>query len=1007
MKRRAVGLRWPSTIVAAFVLVGGLIALPPAPSAQAVVAAQWDAGNIISDANFYNAYAMTEAEIQSFLNAKIGSCSNSNCLNVLSVPTTSKVDRYTTAGSLICRSYAGVTSETAAAIIFKVQQSCGISAKVLLVTLQKEQGLVTNRAPSDAKLSRAMGYGCPDTTGGTCDSTYYGFFNQMYSAAWQFKRYGLAPYTYNYQPGTEVIRLNPNAACGSTSVYIQNYATAALYNYTPYQPNAAALANLGGIGDACSTYGNRNFWVYYNNWFGTSTQPVGTPEGEWAVTTTVGQITITGWAVDPDAVTATVPVSVQIDQNWQATYANLAGLNLDAEYPGAGASHNFSANYVTTPGIHRLCLYLVNAGGAGGQGGLGCQSISVPAPPAPVGDIASVTATGGKIHVAGWAVQPDRPSTPVPLAINYGAQWISATADQPNSAAPTAVPGAGPNQGFAASFTANVGPQSFCIWAAPSSGPAIQLGCRTVTVPPAQPTAGALQTATAGASSISVTGWAVWPDSTADSVPVSINIGSQWYPVATNQPNPAGETAVPGSGPNHGFSQTFAAPPGTHSVCAWAVQPTAGAVSLGCKTVVVAAAAPTQFAVTSIAGGVSSVTVTGWAVWPASPSSSVSLAVNIGPNWYPVSANQPSAAAETAVPGSGPNHGFASTIAIAPGTYNACVWANVFGGGATQLGCQTVVVTAGPPTQFSIASIAGGVSSVSVSGWAVWPTALSSSVPLAVNIGAGWYPLTANQPSPAAATAIPGAGPNHGFSGSIAVAPGTYNACVWANNFGGGATMLGCQIVTVTSGLASRGEVTTAQGIGGGVTYSGWAVNPSTPTAAVNLAANIGGSWVPLVTADPNATAPTVVAGAGPNQGYSGFFPVGAGTHSFCVWAAGPSGAVNLGCRTVTVSAAPPVAGALTSVTASTNSVTIAGWAVWPSLPSTAVTVAVNIGSQWTALPSNLPNAAAQTAVPTAGPNQGFGGTVTAPKGSQNVCIWVARPGGAGVLLGCQVVTVP
>ena len=42
---------------------------------------------------------------------------------------------------------------------------------------------------------------------------------------------------------------------------IENRATAALYYYTPFTPNAAALANLGGTGDACLSYGNRNFWL--------------------------------------------------------------------------------------------------------------------------------------------------------------------------------------------------------------------------------------------------------------------------------------------------------------------------------------------------------------------------------------------------------------------------------------------------------------------------------------------------------------------------------------------------------------------------------------------------------------------------------------------------------------------------------------------------------------------------------------------------------------------------
>ena len=41
---------------------------------------------------------------------------------------------------------------------------------------------------------------------------------------------------------------------------VQNRATATLYTYTPYQPNAASLAAYPGEGDRCSRYGNRNFF---------------------------------------------------------------------------------------------------------------------------------------------------------------------------------------------------------------------------------------------------------------------------------------------------------------------------------------------------------------------------------------------------------------------------------------------------------------------------------------------------------------------------------------------------------------------------------------------------------------------------------------------------------------------------------------------------------------------------------------------------------------------------
>lgn len=64
------------------------------------------------------------------------------------------------------------------------------------------------------------------------------------------------------------VRYNPNAGCGGSDVYIENKATALLYIYTPYQPNEAALKAGAGEGDACSTYGNRNFAIIYNSMFG-------------------------------------------------------------------------------------------------------------------------------------------------------------------------------------------------------------------------------------------------------------------------------------------------------------------------------------------------------------------------------------------------------------------------------------------------------------------------------------------------------------------------------------------------------------------------------------------------------------------------------------------------------------------------------------------------------------------------------------------------------------------
>ncbi|MGH2273096.1 MULTISPECIES: hypothetical protein [Microbacterium] len=244
----------------------------PVAATPAADLSQFQAGNIISNAVFFNSASMTQAQIQAFLEAKVPSCqSGYTCLK----------DWYDTSRSTsadaMCGAYQGGTSERASAIIYKVAQACGINPQVILVTLQKEQGLVTNTWPSTWRYTIAMGQGCPDTA--ACNTTYYGFFNQVYGAAWQFKRYGNPPgtsaYFTWYSPGkTWNVQYNPSASCGSSPVYIQNQATADLYYYTPYQPNSAALAAGYGSGDSCSSYGNRNFFNYFTDWFG-STQSAG------------------------------------------------------------------------------------------------------------------------------------------------------------------------------------------------------------------------------------------------------------------------------------------------------------------------------------------------------------------------------------------------------------------------------------------------------------------------------------------------------------------------------------------------------------------------------------------------------------------------------------------------------------------------------------------------------------------------------------------------------------
>jgi putative cell wall-binding protein len=274
-----------NTVAAPSQLAGQAAASPEGLKADsltessAITGAQFNAGNIISNNNFFNGSAMTASAVQTFLNTEGAACKASTpvCLKNFSADTLVLPPLPTeTPANAVCNTYPGTSSDSAAEIIAKAGIACGISQRVLLATIQKESGLVTTTAPTAAMYETTTGYGCPDTS--VCATQYFGFFNQVLWTAWQLKRYtnppGTDPSAFTRFPvgKTTSIAYSPSASCGGANVYILNVATAALYYYTPYQPNAAALANLYGSGDACSSYGNRNFWTIYNGWFGSPTQ---------------------------------------------------------------------------------------------------------------------------------------------------------------------------------------------------------------------------------------------------------------------------------------------------------------------------------------------------------------------------------------------------------------------------------------------------------------------------------------------------------------------------------------------------------------------------------------------------------------------------------------------------------------------------------------------------------------------------------------------------------------
>ncbi|MFM6974041.1 MAG: hypothetical protein ACKOXM_02720 [Agromyces sp.] len=232
------------------------------------IAAKFSPGRILSDQQFYDDRALTEAGIQSFLDAiPCTPKDESPCLADFRTRLPAFAAETELPGH--CAAIEPQWNASAAQIIERVALACGVSPKLLLVLMQKEQSLLTR--PSAYGYERATGYGCPDSTG--CEAKYFGFVNQVYRAAWQFRQYSLQP-KRTFQIGTVPVAFHPDPACGNEPVVIENQATANLYNYTPYQPNAAALSDPAGEGDACSAWGNLNVWLLWNIWFG---DPLATP----------------------------------------------------------------------------------------------------------------------------------------------------------------------------------------------------------------------------------------------------------------------------------------------------------------------------------------------------------------------------------------------------------------------------------------------------------------------------------------------------------------------------------------------------------------------------------------------------------------------------------------------------------------------------------------------------------------------------------------------------------
>ena len=697
MRIASSGWRGVAAFLVGTFLAVGLVAVTDViddePAAKAAAnGADFDPGYIISDSVFFDSDAMTFEQIQTFLEQKAPSCATGGtCIDTFAVSTSDRTpDAY-------CAGYAGRTNESAAKIIYKVAESCGINPQVLIVLLQKEQGLITYRSTisnpnvNDPAYKKATGYACPDTS--ACDAAYYGFHNQLYSAARQFKKYTANPDDWSYGIGSNVIGYHPKSfwnppQCGKATVTIRNQATANLYIYTPYVPNASALANLYGEGDSCASYGNRNFWRYFTDWFGSPTNgPFGRIDN---TSVSLTGVSVSGWAIDPDT---SDPIRIHVYSDGVYAAGSTAGNarpDVGNAYPAYGANHGYRVTVPLPVGDHEVCVYAVNVG-PGSSFKLGCFPARIFGED-PLGRLDVATAGIGEISVRGWAVDPDATgATQIEIEINGVVVGTTSTGEaRPDVGA---VYPFGDDRGYVMTVPTTSAHNEVCVTAVNrGAGVSRQLGCKVVEVLVGDPV-GRLDSLTAMGSTVTLRGWALDPE-TADAIRYHVYIDKVFVAESRAASTRADiGAAYPAYGSGHGYTMTRTLSPGTHEVCVYGINVGAGKNKLfGCKSVVAGSGDPIGRIDRVILDG-PTVSLRGWMLDPDADSSiKYHLYVD---GAYAVAARAASIREDIAVafPSHGAAHGYTASIELAPGTHELCMYGiSVLGGRNALIGCSTVVV---------------------------------------------------------------------------------------------------------------------------------------------------------------------------------------------------------------------------------------------------------------------------------------------------------------------------
>jgi hypothetical protein len=298
-----------------------------------------------------------------------------------------------------------------------------------------------------------------------------------------------------------------------------------------------------------------------------------------------GPVRLIGWALDPDT-SSPIAVHVYVDGTLTPIVANAERPDIATAF-NLGADHGFDVTVNVPAGTHTICAYAIN-NGPPDHTNIGCRTITDATPP--TGSVDSINGLSSAVRISGWAIDPDT-TDPISVHVYVDDTFAATLADQDRPDVAAAL-GRGAAHGFTVTVPTTPGDHRVCVYAINNNatGPHTGLVCSIVTAyaPNATPPTGVVEAVVGGPSSVRVAGWALDPD-TAEPIPVHVYVNNALVGAglaAGDRPDVAAAFAV---APTRGFDLTVRATPGSHTVCAYAINNLAGASNtlLGCRVALV------------------------------------------------------------------------------------------------------------------------------------------------------------------------------------------------------------------------------------------------------------------------------------------------------------------------------------------------------------------------------------------------------------------------------------